>query len=646
MIIRQEGKTISLLVFLLMFGSLSWRIPSVSSSSSVLVARNVIYIEGNSGFTAANGVVGGSGTPEDPYIIEGWNIDGGGGYCILINSTDKHFVIRDVWTHNGSNGIYFFKVKNGIIYNSRSTENEYGIFLFKTNGSRIDKTNSPNNKHAGIILAGSSNNSIIMNIICNNKGAGHGCGVAIWGLDNIVSYNNISSNGETGIELRAVSGNIVKGNKIHNHDGGIRLLEERSFNNMILENDISGNWYGVFLSGGYSNFINFNNITSNEYGICVGFSSPAPYRNTVSGNLVTLNRRGGIKIDWSDNNTISNNTLTRNAVGTLGYWCFDVNGGMNNTISGNLISDNPLGLRLRYPSKNNTIYHNSFIDNGVQASYDGGMEKNAWNYSGDGNYWSDYKGRDNNWDGLGDTPYMIDHKNLDYYPLLYTKVIVNKAYQSSVRCEVGSIQTISFHALWSHNYSDISGGNIFVNGTRYVTNSSGWISFTTTSVTAGAQKWTVTGVLCLHRRRVITDYNQTVPSPSMIWEADTTAPVLSITSPIKDSIVRSSSSNISWSGSDGGSGIDHYEVKIDGGQWVNTEKSTTYTFTGLVDGWYSVSVKAVDKAGLSNEAQVNFTVNTSLIGGPRWIDDAAVFSAAGVCLVLVTFLLVKRRRRW
>src|SRR5467141_3743818 len=59
-----------------------------------------IRIQSNAEFTAANGVVGGHGTPDDPYLIAGWEITNVDTMeAIIIRDTDASFVLRDVFVH-------------------------------------------------------------------------------------------------------------------------------------------------------------------------------------------------------------------------------------------------------------------------------------------------------------------------------------------------------------------------------------------------------------------------------------------------------------------------------------------------------------------------------------------------------------------
>jgi parallel beta-helix repeat protein len=75
-----------------------------------------IVIYGDEDFTSENGVVGGSGTAEDPYIIEGWLIIGSGPYTLGIEilSTSAYFVIRNCMIEAGL-GIGLFYVTHGVI---------------------------------------------------------------------------------------------------------------------------------------------------------------------------------------------------------------------------------------------------------------------------------------------------------------------------------------------------------------------------------------------------------------------------------------------------------------------------------------------------------------------------------------------------
>ena len=129
-----------------------------SSSSSIEVtaaSKERIYIDGNSQFTAENGVSSGTGTATNPYIIEGKNIDGQGGYGITIKNTDAYFIIRDCVIHNGA-GISFDSVKNGKIDNVNSC----GIYLKSSSSNEIiDST--IHDADSGIYLFSSSNNNKI-----------------------------------------------------------------------------------------------------------------------------------------------------------------------------------------------------------------------------------------------------------------------------------------------------------------------------------------------------------------------------------------------------------------------------------------------------------------------------------------------------
>lgn len=123
---------------------------------------------------------------------------------------------------------------------------------------------------------------------------------------------------------------------------------------------------------------------------------------------------------------VSGNNCSNNAIGIC------LADSSDNIISGNDCSNNwwaGIGL---YESCNNVIYLNNFINNAV---YTGGIgfstSTNIWNslstinytYDGSahsnhlGNYWSNYKGSDSDNDGIGDSPYRIDHDR-DNYPLV------------------------------------------------------------------------------------------------------------------------------------------------------------------------------------------------------------------------------------
>jgi nitrous oxidase accessory protein NosD len=79
------------------------------------------------------------------------------------------------------------------------------------------------------------------------------------------------------------------------------------------------------------------------------------------------------------------------------------------------------GVDIGSMAKNNIFYHNNFVNNyqNLMHNWDTGMSnKNAWDNGEEGNYWSNYNSVDANGDGIGDTPFLIDHINVDHHPLM------------------------------------------------------------------------------------------------------------------------------------------------------------------------------------------------------------------------------------
>lgn len=211
-----------------------------------LTPHDPIHIEGNAGFTAANGVVAGSGTADDPYIIECWDISSENAKGVWIENTDARFIIRNCYVHDGypynspfGGGIFFKEVKNGKVEKCTLENNYEHIALFQSYNNTISNNTCQNRGYYGIELAQSSNNTLSNNTCLNNS---------VYGIVLGASDNN------------SISTNIAKNNR-----GGIVLIND-SNNNFISGNIVENNIYnGIFItSDSDNNLIYHNNFMNNE----------------------------------------------------------------------------------------------------------------------------------------------------------------------------------------------------------------------------------------------------------------------------------------------------------------------------------------------------------------------------------------------
>lgn len=143
--------------------------------------------------------------------------------------------------------------------------------------------------------------------------------------------------------------------------------------------------------------------------------------NRIERNIIqfegTMYLGNGIYLESSNDNVIVNNAIKGNYEGVL---CAN---------PGQL----PEGPPPSPPSQNNTIYHNNFVQNTVQADSNANGINN-WDDGISGNYWSDYNGTDLNCDGIGDAPYIVNGNNTDRYPLMgmFESIDISSGVQVSV----------------------------------------------------------------------------------------------------------------------------------------------------------------------------------------------------------------------
>jgi hypothetical protein len=216
-----------------------------------------IYIHGNNVFIFQNGVTGGSGSSNDPYIIDNWKISAATQHGIIIKDTSVFFEIRDCYIHEGGSskdGIVFYNVTNGAIINNILTGNRNGT-VFATQGpdykensclNKIYQNEIFDNTYDGIHFQHtawehhSENEIFLNNITGNNRGI-----YLIMSEGNFVYNNNIISNSEIGVELFYCMGGGCDNKVFHNN-----FINNGGENGQGLCTDTCNDWDNGYPSGG------------------------------------------------------------------------------------------------------------------------------------------------------------------------------------------------------------------------------------------------------------------------------------------------------------------------------------------------------------------------------------------------------------
>ncbi len=343
-------------------------LPESVSASSHYTPHSPIYIDGNANFTAANGVTGGTGTPLDPYIIHGWDIDASSVNGIVIRNTDVHFAIRDVYVHSGENhlGISLKNVVNGEVGNVTSIENVDGIRIDSSRDIRVIGNNVSGNRISGIRLHSSRNVNITGNALSDNFR-----GILLVASKNVRITDNVGS------DFISIEPDIVPSTDVivtDNNVSGVHLFD--STNITIARNTFASD--GVRIWGWFVAHFNTHTITEDNLvngrplhyqkdcaglnldGIELGQLIVANCTDVLIANLSIADTDIGIEMAYVEGATVTGSDLEGNTYGIA------VLKSTNATFTSNSVSSNLFGIYVWY-SENTLVTGNdiSSNDNGI-----------------------------------------------------------------------------------------------------------------------------------------------------------------------------------------------------------------------------------------------------------------------------------------
>ncbi|MBA7499673.1 hypothetical protein ES704_02419 [subsurface metagenome] len=387
---------------ILYFSPSSYTVSSLDFSSlsfSPLIPHEPIIINSNEGFLDYG--FPGTGTKEDPFIIENLNITTSDDDGISINSTSKHFIIRNCYLDSHKIGIGIRYVSPGttsVVNNTCFYSRFHGICMVRTDNALIANNTCAHNYWLGIFLNTCNNSVIKGNVLFNNTKGGLDVEYSLHPLieDNYIYDNTYYG----GIRLLRTNNAEIRNNTLQfDRSNGIQLA--LSNNSIVADNFFIYCLNGILLKWSENNEIFNNTCITGGYGIIIVDSNTS----TILSNNLTHNY-AGICFYRSLDFAVINNSCYDNVYGMS---IFNSN---TSTFSYNIIQNSTLyGVTLDSLSSSNLFHHNAFIRNnpeGFSQASDNGTDNN-WYYKRKGNYWSDWLKGD----------YLIDGtvKSVDRHPL-------------------------------------------------------------------------------------------------------------------------------------------------------------------------------------------------------------------------------------
>ena len=228
-----------------------------------LTPHDKINILSDSDFGPSGYNFSGTGTAEDPYVIEGYSIITTSLIGISVSGTTKYFIVRNCYVDASDYGIYISDVADGtatVVFITCSNNDE-GISIVRSNNSTVANNTCTNNAD-GIIINDSDRSTVINNLCTNNV-----CGIHTFSSYSSIITNNTCKKNYFGILLSASDSCVIKYNSLQeNENYGVYLLSD-SVNNVI-----------------HHNFFLYNNLEGTSQACDNGRTNTWYDTNTLEGN--------------------------------------------------------------------------------------------------------------------------------------------------------------------------------------------------------------------------------------------------------------------------------------------------------------------------------------------------------------------------
>src|SRR5260370_10406730 len=160
--VKRESLLPALTILCLLVPTLSTNL--VLTNATTLQPHQPILINGDTGFVLANGVVQGSGSFQDQYVISGLYINCSSANGVDVRNTNAAFVIRNVSIHSRTSayiGVRLDHTHHATLANSTIHGNSEGVQAIFSNNTIIDGNDVSSNAAAGIHSVGGPRQSTI-----------------------------------------------------------------------------------------------------------------------------------------------------------------------------------------------------------------------------------------------------------------------------------------------------------------------------------------------------------------------------------------------------------------------------------------------------------------------------------------------------